>query len=108
LMREARSILAGAVAIDRALARRVESLPGDPCGVAGPRLFRLGVATGGLALLDDLAARLSQPRIDLVQLVRVFDLDTEMIEADIAAAAGDREIDAGVVQHPFRVVGLHH
>ena len=97
-----------AVAIDRAFAGRVESLPGDAGGIVDPRLLRFGVATCGLALLDDVAAGLAQARIDLVQFVSVLDLDSEMVETRLPPARGDREIDAGILKHPFRIVGLDH
>ncbi len=36
----------------------------------------------------------------------VFSLDTEVIETGHRAALRDREVDAGTVKHPFRVVAL--
>src|SRR5215472_1870317 len=63
---------------------------------------------GGLALFDDSAARLSQARIDLVQFVGVLDLDAEMIQPGLPSARGDREIDAGIIEHPFGIIRLDH
>ncbi len=71
------------------------------------KLLGPGVAAHGLALLDDFATRLAQPSIDLAEFFGTLDLDTEMVEARLAAAGRDREIDAGIVEHPFGIVGLH-
>src|SRR6516164_5477983 len=91
LMSDPRHVLATAVAIDRALAGCAERLPGDAGGIVDPRLFGLGIAAGGLALLEDVAAGLTQPRIHLLQLIGVLDLYAEMIEAGLASARRDRE-----------------
>src|SRR5215831_18344361 len=81
LVRDARAVLSGAVAINSALAGREEGLPSDAGGIVDPRFFRRGVAAGRLALLDDFAAGLAQTRVDLLELVGVLDLDAEVIEA---------------------------
>src|SRR5258705_7466061 len=46
-------VFAAAVAVVGAVASGVESLPGDTRRIVDPRFLRLGVAAGGLALLDD-------------------------------------------------------
>src|SRR5262249_6619829 len=107
-VRNARLLLADAVAVDRALAGGEESLPRDAGGIVDPGLLALGVAAGHLALLDDGAAGLMQPIVDVVQLVLVLDLDAQMIEAGRFAARRDGEIDARVVEHPLGVIRLHH
>src|SRR5258708_29942441 len=107
-VRDARATLSGAIAIMRALARGEERLPGNPRGVVDPRFFGLGVATGRLSLLDDRAAGSAQTRIDIAQLILAFDLDAEMIEPPLLSARRDREIHAGGVQHPFRIIDLDH
>src|ERR1700759_2737228 len=108
LVRDARAVLAAAVAIDDALAGGVEGLPGDAGGIVDPRLLGFGIAAGRLALFDDLTAGLPQPRIDVLQLVGGLDLDAEVIEARLPSSRRDREIDARVLQHPLRIVGFHH
>src|SRR5579859_3430975 len=105
-MGDAGGVLATPVAIDGAFALGVARLPRDTRGIVDPGFLGLGIAAGGLALLDDVAAGLTQARIDLVQLVGVLDLDAEMIETWFAPARGDREIDARILQHPFRIVGF--
>ena len=52
------------------------------------------------------AAGLPQPRVDLLQLIGILDLDAEMIETGLAAARRDRKIHARIVEHPFRVIRL--
>src|SRR6202008_1513767 len=103
-MRDARGVLAGAVAVDRALAGGEEGLPGNAGRIVDPGLLALGVAAGHFALLDDGAARLMQPAIDVVQLVFALDLNPQMVEPRLLAARRDGEIDARVVEHPFRVI----
>ena len=61
--------LLNADAVVGALARRVERLPRNTRRIVDPRFFRFGVAAGRLALLDDRAAGLAQPRINLLQFV---------------------------------------
>src|SRR5215470_11131880 len=86
LMCDARPVFASAIAIGRAFARRVEGFPCDPGGIVNPGFFGFGIAAGRLALLDDVAARLSQPRVHVVQFLGALDLDAEMVEAHLAAA----------------------
>src|SRR5262252_6985461 len=107
-VRDARATLSGAVAILRALARGEERFPGDAGRIVDPRFFGLGITTGRLPLLDDLATGLAQARIDVAQFVLAFDLDAEMIEPRPFAARRDREIHSRVVQHPFGIVDLDH
>src|SRR5215468_2343565 len=78
--------LSGAVAVMGALARRKKGFPRDARRIVDPRLFRLGIATGGLCLLDDRAAGFVQPCIDLLQLVLALNLNAEMIEPRLLAA----------------------
>ena len=59
-------------------------------------------------MLDDVAARFTQSRIDFLQFVLAFDLDAEVVEARLSAAGRDGEIDARIIEHPFGVVRLHH
>ena len=107
-MGDAGNALAAPVAIVSAFARGMECLPGNPGRVVDPRLFRLGVAARRLTLLDDVAAGLAQPSIDLVQFVLVFNLDAEVIEPRLTPAGRDPEIHARIVKHPFGVIGLGH
>src|SRR5262249_31412710 len=101
-------MLSAAIAVLRALARSEERLPGNPRGIVDPRLFGLGIATGRLSLLDDRAASLAQTGIHVAQLVLAFDLDAEMIEARLLAARRNGKVDAGIIEHPFGIVWLHH
>src|SRR6202035_1418588 len=107
-MRDARDPLAAAIAVVGAFARGVEGLPRDAGWIVDPRLLRLGVAARRLPLRDDVAAGLVQPRVDLVQLVAAVGLDAEVIEASRATPRRDREVDARVIEHPLRIVGLEH
>ena len=56
LVRDARMVLAGAVAVVGALAGRQERFPRDAGRIVDPRLLRFGIAARRLALLDDVAA----------------------------------------------------
>jgi hypothetical protein len=105
-MCDARSAFAAAVAIINALAASQEGFPRNASGIVDPRFFSLGVAAAGLSLLDDIAACLVKSAIDLVKLAFVLDLDAEMIESGHAAARRNRKIQAGIVEHPFGIVGL--
>jgi hypothetical protein len=100
-------VLSTAVTINRALAARVEGLPDDAGRIVDPRFLRLGVAAGGLALLYDLAASLARACVDFLQLVRVFDLDVQVIKARRTAARRNREIHPGTIRHALRVVGFN-
>src|SRR5579864_4627055 len=93
----ARHPLAAAVAIVGAFAGGEKGFPGDAGRIVDPGFLRPGVAAIGLALLDDVAAGLVLPRIDLVQLVLVLGLDAEMVETGGAAARRDGEIDLRIV-----------
>ena len=104
LVRDAGVALAGAVAIGDAFACGQEGFPGNPGGIVDPGLLGFGVAAGGLALLDDIAARLAQARINFLQLVGVLDLNAEMIEAGLTAARRDRKIHPGIVEHPLGII----
>src|SRR5262245_44232649 len=105
-MDDTRLTLSGAVAIMRALARREKGFPRNAGRIVDPRLFRLGIATRRLSLLDDVAAGFMQPCIDLLQFVLALNLNAEMIETRLLAARRDRKIHARVVQHPFGVIRL--
>jgi hypothetical protein len=83
---DARLTLSGAVAVVGALARCEKGFPRNARRIIDPRLFRRGIATGGLSLLDQIAACFMQPGIDLLQLVLALNLDAEMIEARLLAA----------------------
>src|SRR5262249_790523 len=107
-MSNPRNALTAAIAVIGAFSGRVERLPRDSGGVVDPRFFRRGIAAGGMSLLDHGAARLAQPRVDLVQLDLAFHLDAEMVEAGLLAARGDGEIDARIIEHPFGVIRFHH
>src|SRR5215831_7068498 len=91
-MSHARDALAASVAIVGALARREERFPRNASRIVDPRFFRLGVAAASLPLLDHVAARPVQARVNFIQLVLIFDLDAEMIEARLFAARRDRKI----------------
>src|SRR5437660_6855234 len=92
-MRDARGVFAGAVAVDRALARGEEGLPRDAGGIVDPGLLAFRIAAGDFSLLDDGAAGLMQAVVHFVQFALALDLDPEMIEARLFAARRDGEID---------------
>src|SRR3546814_2164437 len=51
----------------------------------------------------------AQAAVDFRQFILAFDLDAEMLDAFGRMAVGrDRKVDARIIEHPFRVVGLHH
>src|SRR5438128_6377258 len=108
LMRHAGIPFTGAIAIIGALAGCEEGFPGYARRVVDPGFFGLGIAAGSCALLDDVAAGLVKPRIDLLQFLGVLDLNSEMIEAGLLASGGDRKIHPRVLDHPLGVVGLDH
>ena len=60
----------------------------------------------GLALRDDVAARLVQPCVNFVQFGLILDLNAEMIETCAPPARRDGEIDPRIVEHPLGVIGL--
>src|SRR5262245_30769350 len=90
-MRYAGVSFTGAVAIIGALAGREEGFPRHTRRVVDPGLFRLGIAADGCALLNDVTTGLMKARIDLLQFLRVLDLNSEMIETGLLAAGGDRK-----------------
>ena len=95
------------LAIDGNAADGVEGLPRHPLRVGRPGLVTLGVAAFGALLLDDRPIGPCQPGRDFFQLRIRLDLNAEMVDAQRTAAAfGNREIDPGVVQHPFCIVGF--
>jgi hypothetical protein len=65
-MRDARGVLAGAVAVDRALAGRDERFPRNPGGIVDPGFLTFGVAAGHFALLDNGAAGLMEAVVHVV------------------------------------------
>src|SRR5262249_547929 len=106
-MRDARRVLAGAVAVDGTLAGGEESFPGDAGRIVDPGLLALRVAAGHLSLLDDGAAGLVQAAVHFAKFVFALDLDAEMIETRLLAARRDGEVDTRIVEHPLGVVRLH-
>jgi hypothetical protein len=49
-----------------------------------------------------------QALFDFFQLIVVIHLYPQMIQPRFAATLTDGEIDARVIQHPFRIIRLHH
>ena len=95
-MRDASPVLAGAVAVVGALAGRVEGFPGDAGGIVDPGFFRLGVTAVRLAFLEHIAARLTQPGVDVVQFLGVLDLNAEMVETRLPSPWKSRNSRAGL------------
>src|SRR5580704_15698676 len=93
-------VLFDAYAVVGAFAGGEKRLPGNTGRIVDPRLFRLGVTAGRLSLFDDGPAGLAKTGIDIAQFALGFDLDTEMIEAGLLAARGDRKIHTRIVEHP--------
>src|SRR3954471_7833630 len=100
-MRHPRTTLSASVAVVCVFPRGEKSFPRDARRIVDPRFFRLRIATGGLSLLDDVAARCTQARIDFLQFVLALDLDAEVVEARLPAAGRDGEIDSRIIEHPF-------
>ena len=99
----------GAVAIDGGLALGQERFPHHAIGIGDPAFFGFGIAAGRRAFFQHGSARDLQPTIDVGQFRPILDLDTQMLHAlGGAFLAGNGEIDAGVLQHPFGIVGLGH
>jgi hypothetical protein len=65
---------------------RKECFPRNACRIVDPRLFRFRIAAGGLSLVDYIAARFMQTRIDFLQFVLTLNLNAEMIQARVFAA----------------------
>src|SRR5450631_1922738 len=107
-MRHACIAFAGAIAINGALARGEKCFPRDARRIVNPGLLRLGIAAGGLTLLDDIAACIAKPRVNFLKLVGALDLNAEVIEAGLPAPRRDGEIHPRIVEHPLGVVRLDH
>ena len=85
-MCDTRFVFAGSVAVIGALPLGEESLPRDSGRISDPRLFRLCITAGGVALLDDLATGNAKPCVNLLQLLCVFHLNAEMVQAGFPAS----------------------
>src|SRR6185436_12422840 len=96
-MRYAGISFTGAITVIGALTGREEGFPRHTRRVVDPGFFGLGIAADGCSLLDDVAAGLVKPRIDLLQFPGVLDLNSEMIEAGLLASGGDRKIHPRVL-----------
>src|SRR5690606_36351671 len=84
----------------------VKRLPGDALRIGDPGLVAPGITAGGIRLLDERTLRRSEPPRGLDQFIPGVDLNPEMVQADTAATRRDREVHAGVVEHPLRIVVL--
>jgi len=49
-----------------------------------------------------------EPRIDLLKLIGILNLNAEVIEAGLSAPRRDSKIHPGIVEHPLGVIGLDH
>src|SRR5205823_10491225 len=99
----------GAAAVNRRLAIGVEGFPRHALRVGDPLLVGSGVAAGRRLLFEHRTLGRGEPVIDLGELALIFGLNAEMRDAGTVPAAGaDREIDAGVFQHPFRIIGFQN
>ncbi len=99
----------GAVAIDGRRAIGEEGLPDHAVRIGDPALLGFGVAAGGRAFVQHRAVGGLQPAIDLGEFALVLDLDTEMLDPGPGViAAGNGEVDARILEHPLRIIGLHH
>src|SRR5262249_3833044 len=95
-------------AVDGAFTESVEDFPGGAPGSVHPGLIRTRVAAGRRLLLVDGPSGICEAASNCGQFRIVIDLDTEMVDQPMHAAARDREVDAWIVEDPFRVVGLAH
>src|SRR5271156_5524950 len=89
--------------------RGEKGLPRHPLRVGDPLLVGPRIAAGGALRFDDRPLGPAQPVIDLGKLALILGLYSEMRDAgNPAPALADREIDAGIVQHPLRIIVLEH
>ena len=98
----------GLVAVEIAhLAERVIALPGNPLRIGHPMLVGPRVAAARARfVLQRRLVRGSELLANAGQLVGRFGLQAEMVDAGLAAASRDREIDARIFDHPLGVVVL--
>ena len=85
----------------------MERLPRDAGGIGDPVLVRSRVTARHIFFLDDPRIGRREARMHPRELRRVVHLEAEMVHARSTAALRDREVHARIVEHPFRVVGLH-
>ena len=76
----ARFMLPCTIAIVRVLGGGEESFPGNARGIIDPGFFRFGITAGGLPLLDNVASRLAQASIDLLQFLSALDAQTHLFD----------------------------
>ena len=86
----------------------MERLPGDALRIDAPVLVALCVAAAGALLRGGGNIGLREARVDLFELGAVVRLQAEMVDTRLGAAIGNGEVDARILEHPLRVVGLLH
>src|SRR5690606_37265701 len=96
------------VAVHSALTLRKEGLPLHTLWVIDPALLALRVAASSAAFLKNRPLGALQPCVDLLELARIFDLNTEVLDAGSGASGADGEVHARLLQHPLGIVGLEH
>ena len=75
-----------------------------PLRILDPVLVRRGVTTSRARLLDDRPAGFVEPASHLEEFFVALNLDAQVIYTGSISAPRDGEIDARIVEHPFRVV----
>src|SRR4029453_6419572 len=76
--------------------------------IGHPVLVGLRIAAIHAGLVDHARPRGRELSADRGELVGRIGLQPQMVDADAAFALRDREIDARILDHPFRIVGLAH
>src|SRR5206468_1978428 len=100
LIRGARAVEEG----DRA--EPVKGLPRHPRRIAHPVLVGPGVTARDVLLRHDSGVGSLEARMQLAQLRRIVDLKAEVVDATATPTLRDGEIEARILEHPLRVVGL--
>jgi hypothetical protein len=85
-----------------------ETLPGDAGWILNPVFVRFGVTAVRAFFFQNIELGAIQLCAHGFQFRLVVELKTQMIDADRAAAIGNREIEAWFFQHPLRVIAFEN
>ncbi len=87
----------GTLAVHGAFAVRIERLPNHALRIGNPLLFGMGIAAGGVFLGERWPVRLREPLEDHAEFRFILGLDSQMLDAALAAARGDGEVHTRIV-----------
>ena len=79
-------------------------LPSDALRVSDPVLLAAGIAAAGFTFVEQCHVGRLRALLEVRQLAGIVSLQAKMVDAWRCAARRHGEIDAGIVQHPFRIV----